>query len=127
MKFVGATHDEHLKIKPVHPPLRLLPEPTPLHITSPLCQARDLKHKKELETMHKLDIGDSENRRGGRIDDEDTEENEKTTLLALKQWVGDEVTTSSWDMDSPLKSWRRVRTNKGGTFVEGLSLVSTRK
>jgi hypothetical protein len=120
---VRASHDEHLAIKPVHPPLRNLPAPTPLHLTSPLCQARDLKHKQQLEHEHKLGAQSEDN--AGRVDDEDTEESEKSILYKLKSFIGDEVTTASWDMDAPLKSWRRVRTNKSGIYVEGLSLVST--
>ena len=61
------------------------------------------------------------------MNDDEDESHQKLVLLRLKPHILDGYATANWDLEHPLRSWRRVKTTKDGQFVEGLSLVSTRE
>lgn len=118
-------NNNHAGVKPNPPMIRTVPAALPLHHTSPLCHAKNLKHKLKLEQEH--DVAPRDEMKGvERVDDEDNESMEKQKLEKLKKFIGDKATTASWKLEVPLKSWKRVRTDKVGIHVEGLSLVSTK-
>ena len=95
-------------------PFRLAGPATPMALSSPLCGARDLKHKRELERRHGLKRAMPT---GATIDAEEEEGAAKAALLALKEFIGDVATTATWDPHHPLAAWRRVKTDHAGTKV----------
>ncbi len=99
---------------------RLMPPPKRLRDTSLLCQARDLEHKRELERLHP-ELRPKAGPRGN-IDDAD-DAAEKAVLLKIKGWVADQVMVLSWDPDTPIADWRRVKTTRNGIHVTSISLV----
>mmetsp|Transcript_12001 Transcript_12001/g.28118 ORF Transcript_12001/g.28118 Transcript_12001/m.28118 type:complete len:305 (+) Transcript_12001:191-1105(+) len=105
----------------VFPKIRTAGRHTPFHMTSPLCRAKDLEHKMEIMEEH----GMKKEAAAADMNDDENESHQKLVLLRLKPHILDGYATANWDLEHPLRSWRRVKTTKDGQFVEGLSLVST--
>jgi hypothetical protein len=62
---------------------------------------------------------------GPGADAEEEEGRSKLAVMKLKPFIKDTHCTSTWDLNQPLKKWKRVRTDATGAKVTGLSLVST--
>lgn len=114
----------HLPIHhPARQPFRHKAPPPRMIETSPLCLARDLEHKRQIEEAHPECRAKEQPRgAGGAVDDDDPVE--RAVLMTIKTWIRDQTTVQSWMGDKAIADWKRVRTTRNGRHVTGISLVS---
>jgi hypothetical protein len=113
-----------MQVQKNFPKIRQLPPAIALKHTNPLSGARSLEHRVEIMKDHGIEGVQPYS--GPGVDAEESEGRNKIAVMKLKPFIKDTYATVTWDLEQPLKKWKRVRTDASGAIVTGLSLVSTR-